>query len=362
MRACLLQYEKKIPFYLYTGRGPSSGSLHMGHLVPFLFTKWLQDTFNVPLVVQITDDEKFFWKNLELKQSYKLGRENVKDILACGFDITRTFVFSDLDYVGSVLRGCTAIHCDCLPATKRLSCAALVVARGCADWCARGSTMYPNICKVQKCMTINQVKGALGITDSSHCGQAAYAAIQAAPSFSNSFPAIFGNRIDLPCLIPCGMDQDPFFRLTRDIAERIGYLKPSLLHSKFFPALQGAGSKMSASDPNSAVFVTDTPTQIADKIKHHAFSGGKDDAKQHRELGGDCTVDVSYQWLTFFLDDDARLEQIRKDYTSGKMLTGELKKILTETITPIVLAHQKARAMVTDEIVEMFMTPRKLAL
>jgi len=31
--------EQGKPFYLYTGRGPSSGSLHLGHLIPFLFTK-----------------------------------------------------------------------------------------------------------------------------------------------------------------------------------------------------------------------------------------------------------------------------------------------------------------------------------
>jgi hypothetical protein len=55
-------YEAGKPFYLYTGRGPSSGSLHFGHLVPFIFTKWLQDTFNVPLVIQLTDDEKSLFK------------------------------------------------------------------------------------------------------------------------------------------------------------------------------------------------------------------------------------------------------------------------------------------------------------
>jgi tryptophanyl-tRNA synthetase len=32
------RYEKGQPFYLYTGRGPSSDSMHMGHLIPFLFT------------------------------------------------------------------------------------------------------------------------------------------------------------------------------------------------------------------------------------------------------------------------------------------------------------------------------------
>lgn len=32
-------YEKGEKFYLYTGRGPSSEALHLGHLVPFMFTK-----------------------------------------------------------------------------------------------------------------------------------------------------------------------------------------------------------------------------------------------------------------------------------------------------------------------------------
>jgi hypothetical protein len=32
-------YEKGDKFYLYTGRGPSSEALHLGHLIPFMFTK-----------------------------------------------------------------------------------------------------------------------------------------------------------------------------------------------------------------------------------------------------------------------------------------------------------------------------------
>jgi tryptophanyl-tRNA synthetase len=47
----LKNYEKKKPFYLYTGRGPSADAMHLGHLMPFLFTKYLQDAFNVPLVI-----------------------------------------------------------------------------------------------------------------------------------------------------------------------------------------------------------------------------------------------------------------------------------------------------------------------
>lgn len=37
------RYERGEPFYLYTGRGPSSDSMHVGHVVPFEFTKYVFD-------------------------------------------------------------------------------------------------------------------------------------------------------------------------------------------------------------------------------------------------------------------------------------------------------------------------------
>lgn len=97
----LTRYEQGKPFYLYTGRGPSSSSMHMGHLIPFLFTKWLQDVFDVPLVIQLTDDEKFLFKpNLKLEDVQKFAFDNARDIVACGFKLEKTFIFSNLDYVG----------------------------------------------------------------------------------------------------------------------------------------------------------------------------------------------------------------------------------------------------------------------
>lgn len=92
--------EQGKPFYLYTGRGPSSGSLHVGHLVPFIMTKWLQETFDVPLVIQLTDDEKTLWKDLKVEDAIKLARENAKDIVAMGFDVNKTFIFNNLEFMG----------------------------------------------------------------------------------------------------------------------------------------------------------------------------------------------------------------------------------------------------------------------
>lgn len=71
--------------FLYTGRGPSN-DMHIGHTIPFMLTKWLQDVFECPLVIQISDEEKFYLKNLDFQTVYDLGRENAKDIIAFGFN------------------------------------------------------------------------------------------------------------------------------------------------------------------------------------------------------------------------------------------------------------------------------------
>ena len=34
----LTLHEQNKPFYLYTGRGPSSQAMHLGHLIPFIMT------------------------------------------------------------------------------------------------------------------------------------------------------------------------------------------------------------------------------------------------------------------------------------------------------------------------------------
>lgn len=60
--------------------------------------------------------------------------------------------------------------------------------------------------------------------------------------------------------------QDPYFRMTRDVAPKLGNFKPALIHSSFLPSLQGANTKMSASDLNSAIYLRDTPKEIKNKV------------------------------------------------------------------------------------------------
>jgi tryptophanyl-tRNA synthetase len=219
---------------------------------------------------------------------------------------------------------------------------------------------YENIVRIQRSVTFNQVKGIFGFGDSDCIGKISFPAIQAAPSFSSSFPFIFNGKKDTPCLIPCAIDQDPYFRMTRDVAPKLSLPKPALIHSTFLPALQGAQTKMSASDPNNSIFLTDTPNQIKNKINRYAFSGGGATIDEHRANGGNCDIDIAYQYLKFFMEDDNRLEQIRTGYSSGQILTGDLKKELIVILQKLVSEHQERRKAVTDEIVQKFMTPRKL--
>ncbi len=272
--------------------------------------------------MQLTDDEKFLFKaDLKLEQVQKFAFENAKDIIACGFNLEKTFIFNNLDYVGGAF--------------------------------------YHNVVRIGRFITCNQSKGTFGFTDSDSIGKLHFVAIQAAPAFSNSFPHIFGTKSDIPCLIPCAIDQDPYFRQTRDVAPRLKYHKPSLIHSKFFPALQGSQTKMSASNEMSSIYMHDTANQIKNKINKYGFSGGQETLEEQRRLGGNPDVDVSYQYMLFFIDDDEKMQQIADDYRSGKLLTGELKKMCIATLQQIVKSFQDNKSKVTDDLVRQFMDAKR---
>lgn len=133
-------YEKHGFFMLYTGRGPSSGSMHLGHAVPFLFTKELQDIFDVPLVIMLTDDEKFLYtrnknqgkatKGAAVGDFIKYAYGNCRDIIALGFDVKKTFIYTDYEFMGG--------H------------------------------FYQNITEFEALLTNNQIRGALGF-DGRYC-------------------------------------------------------------------------------------------------------------------------------------------------------------------------------------------------
>jgi len=298
----LEDYDNGKKFFLYTGRGPS-GHTHIGHLVPWVFSKWLQDKFGVNMYFQLTDDEKFYAKpDLTLEDTSKFAYENALDFIALGFKPNNTKIIIN---------------------TKNIQ------------------TLYPIAAQVAKKINFSNTKAVFGFTNETNIGMIFYTALQSAPCFIE----------DKPVLIPLGVDQDPHFRLTRDVAPKIGKQKPALIHNIMIPGLSGPGGKMSASDENGTIYTTDSPNTVKKKINKHAFSGGQIDIEQHRKLGGNPDIDVSYQYLRIFFEpDDNKLKSIYDDYKSGKMLTGELKAILIEKINEFLAIHQVKREKAKDQI------------
>lgn len=294
------EYEKGNKFFLYTGRAPS-GHTHLGHLVPWIFTKWIQEKFNVNLWFQFPDEEKFLFKeNLTLKDTEKYTYENMLDVIAVGFDPKKTKFLID---------------------TKN------------------ANLMYKEALKVAKKINFSNVKAAFGLNNESNIGIIFYTAMQAVPAF---LPSVLAKK-NIPCLIPHAVDQDPHFRLSRDVVGKLGYYKPASIQCRFLPALQGSSGKMSASMEKTAIYTVDNEKIVAKKINKYAFSGGRDTIEEHRRLGGIPEKDIAYQWLNFFEEDDKKLVKIYHDYKSGKLLSGELKAILIDKINNMLKKHQKNR-------------------
>ena len=299
------EYEKENKFFLYTGRAPSSHT-HLGHLVPWIFTKWLQDNFKVDLWFQFPDEEKFLFKdNLTLEDTEMFTNENMLDVIALGFDPKRTKFLIDTKHA---------------------------------------NLMYKEAIKVAKKITFSTAKSSFGFTDETNLGAIFYTSMQAVPAF---LPSILKNK-KIPCLIPHAIDQDPHFRVARDVMPKINQYKPASIHCRFLPGLS-EGGKMSGSEGHT-IFTVDDEKTVSSKIRKYAFSGGRSTLEEHRKKGGNPDIDISYKYLTFFEEDDKKLESVYNDYKSGKLLSGELKEILIEKLNKFLKEHQKNREKAKKQV------------
>ncbi len=295
-------HEKGKKVSVITGRGPSE-KMHLGHLVPFFVALSLQKEFGCEVFIPISDDEKFFVKdNLSYEKSLEYARDNILDLIALGFDEKKTFIFEDFVY----------------------------------------TNIYTYAARIAKKITYSTAKAAFGLKPENNIGWSFYPAMQAAHIL---FPQFYrGKHLSV---VPVGIDQDPFIRLTRDVAEmkEFNLDKPAALHAKFIPSLSG-GAKMSSSDSlgNNLIYLSDSAKEVETKIKKYAFSGGRDTLEEHRKKGGNPDVDVSFQYLKMlFENDDSKLQKIHDDYKSGRLLSGELKMILIEKVNAFLKEHQKKR-------------------
>jgi len=145
----------------------------------------------------------------------------------------------------------------------------------------------------------------------------------------------------MPSITGIGVEQDPHARVCRDIARKLPYnmKMPSFVYFMHQSGLQ-EGKKMSASYPETAIFLNDSPKEIKQKI-NKAFSGGRKTIEEHRKLGGIPEDDKAYEILFFHHPDSAFVDEVYRKYKSGEMLTGELKKICIDFVTDFIVKHQK---------------------
>ena len=196
-----------------------------------------------------------------------------------------------------------------------------------------------------KRVTYSTAKAVFGFQDSDNIGMIWYPALQAMTCFLQSER----EGANTPCLIPAAIDQDPYWRMTRDIAEKMGYYKPAQIHAKFLPGL-GKGGKMSASIPETAIFTTDVPKDAEKKVMA-AFTGGQPTVREQREKGGNpeiCNVYAYYYFL--FEEDDGRLANLENDCRSGALACGDCKARLANIISRFLVDFQEKREKAKDNL------------
>jgi len=324
-------YECGETIFLYTGRGPTSEALHLGHMIPFMFTKWLQDIFDAVLVIQMADDEKYYFKDLEFDEVYRLGFENAKDIIACGFNPEKTFIFSNRDY-----RLCTPEY-----------------------------EIF--VSEMKKKINVHTISKIFGFDENSTTGQYDWTFYQSAAAFSRSYPHIFDGAPS-HCLVAYAIDQDPYFRMARGLADKMDLIKPYSIMTKFLPPLSGDTGKMSSTGNTISnappIFMTDSIEEIKTKVLKYTFSGGGGNGtlEDHRKFGGNLDIDMSYHYLRYFELDDEKLNYIEKEFSSGRMSCSDIKQILIDKLIEMVIKHNEARNNVTDDIVNYFYKKKKIVL
>lgn len=283
---------------IVTGRGPS-GPMHIGHVFPFYFAKYLQDKTGTLVYIPFSDDEKYFLKDSSLEEISEYTRENLLDLLAIGFDPELTRIIVDT---------------------------------------ADADVVYPLATTFAKEVTQSTVDATYG--EPENIGLSFYPAVQATHLL---LPQLVEGRH--PTLVPIAVDQDPHVRVCRDIAakQRYDVDKPGALLSKFLPSLEGPG-KMSTSDDAPSISLSDDRETVFDKIRTHAYSGGQASIEAQREQGGNPEIDVPYQFLYYFFEEsDEQVERLAEKYRDGSLLSGELKEIAAEKIADFLEKHQERR-------------------
>jgi tryptophanyl-tRNA synthetase len=281
----------------------ASGTIHLGHKPVFDTNLFFQKEYGIPVFIPISDDESYVsGKVKDQEQALEYAFQLAKELLAYGFDPKNTFFMIDQIY----------------------------------------TNIYNLAFKLSKRITMSEIKSSYGYNNENNIGIHFYPAVQSAHIL---FPQEFGIK---NVLVPIGPDEDAHIRIGRDVAARMNYKKPAVLHLKFLPGIDG--EKMSKSKNNHISLKEDEKT-IRKKIAR-AFSGGQKGIEDHRKLGGNPEIDIACQYLYKLFLDKKQGEKLFEDYRKGKLLSGEVKKKLAEEIINLTKTFQKNLKEISEEKVQ----------
>lgn len=297
--------KEKKPFVMMTGLMPT-GKFHIGHML-LVQQMILYQKLGAKLYIAVADLEAYNARNQSLEDSRKIAiEEYIKNYIALGLKPE---------------------NCEIYFQSER------------SKEQKKANAYYRLQNLLARYATFNEFKAIYGEISP---GKMLSALLQAADMLHPQLKEFEG---PIPILVPVGADQDPHLRLARDISQRIKnpkFMQLSSTYHFFMPGL--FGGKMSSSDINSYIALTDSPDEVKRKINKYAFSGGKDTLEEHRKLGGNPDIDISFQYLKYLFEpDDKKLAKIESDYKLGKLLSGELKAITIEKINSFLKEHQKRR-------------------
>lgn len=275
--------KNKKPFYALTGIMPTSPQIHFGTKLVVENLKYFQE-HGAHTFILIADLEAAAARGVSLEEAQQRALEfHIPAYIALGLDPKKTTFYFQSENMEVVRIG------------------------------YRASTK----------ITLNEFRASYG---SAEPGRIMSAVTQIGDML---FPQLAER---MPGIIPVGIDQEPHIRLCRDFINRSKsekFFPISSIYHKYTPSLDG-GLKMSKSKPESCVSLPEDLKAVKKKI-NRAKSGGRVTMEEQRKLGAIIEDDMPYQLLKqHFIEDDKELMKIHDDYKSGKLLTGEVKKITYE--------------------------------
>ncbi len=291
----------KKPWAAVSGLNPS-GPLHFGHKIVFEELLWMQK-HGADIFIPLTNDESYIvGKSGSLAEARKIAYNQViPSIIAMGFKPKKTHIFVDSDY----------------------------------------PEIYNIAMDLSTKTTLNKSFKIFGFDQTEkgeNPGTMFYrSAVQIAQILLPQYPEFGGPK---PTLVPVGIDQHPYIVLSRDVAEKKGFIPPAELIIKFLPSLKGPDSKMSASIKGSCIYLTDSPKIAEEKIKK-AYTGGLSSAKIQKKLGAIPEICPVFQLLKYHFLNMEEYKKLYENYRKGKILNEELKEIAIKYVKEYLKSHQK---------------------